>query len=187
MAISNNLILAIILVIELTITQITWDTISLDLQDQLKNPNINPNSHLVTLLTRLSTSKKHSEPRNYQPMNHPTTNPITPTVNNQANILHEDLSEFLIPQNVARAKVQTRSYAQERANECKLQRSHSPDKGENIARALGIFTPAKAVEMWLSKEANYDYGSNTCKKVCGHYTQVIWKNSTSISCAGSNC
>ncbi|KAL2902425.1 Pathogenesis-related protein 1 [Bienertia sinuspersici] len=221
MAISNKLSLAIVLVVGLTIAQLSSATLSPDLEKQLKNPNIDANKPLSDLINPVNPTVNNvvNQPIN-NAVNQPTTNPVTPpvnkavnqpttnpvttpvnnAVNNLANILHEDPSEFLIPQNAARAKVSVppfvwnetlaefaRSYAQERANDCKLQHSHSPGKGENIARAPGVLSPAKAVEMWVSEEVNYDYASNTCKKVCGHYTQVVWKGSTSIGCARSNC
>jgi len=36
---------------------------------------------------------------------------------------------------------------------------------------------------------DYTYSTNSCAsgKVCGHYTQVVWKNSTKIGCAGVVC
>ncbi|KAK4849585.1 hypothetical protein QYF36_026341 [Acer negundo] len=43
----------------------------------------------------------------------------------------------------------------------------------------------QAVQMWVNEKSDYDYNSNTCApgKVCGHYTQVVWRNSVRIGCA----
>ena len=30
----------------------------------------------------------------------------------------------------------------------------------------------KAVAAWMSEKKDYNYGSNSCSRVCGHYTQV---------------
>ncbi|CAN7015733.1 unnamed protein product [Brassica rapa subsp. trilocularis] len=47
----------------------------------------------------------------------------------------------------------------------------------------------EAVNMWVSEQADYDYGSNTCAsgKQCGHYTQIVWKNSARLGCAKVSC
>ncbi|XBI05545.1 hypothetical protein VPH35_133701 [Triticum aestivum] len=50
-------------------------------------------------------------------------------------------------------------------------------------------TAANAVNSWVSEKQNYHRGSNTCDtgKVCGHYTQVVWRRSTRIGCARVIC
>ncbi|KMT03130.1 hypothetical protein BVRB_8g196880 [Beta vulgaris subsp. vulgaris] len=217
MATSNNITLAIVLVIGLTIShsQLCWAKISPDwLRALRKNPNIDPNTPLSDLLTgKVNPSNNKPNPvkapvvdkavKNVvNPVTRPVGNAAKKVVNPSVNpdVLPENPNDFLIPQNAARAKVHVqpfiwnetlaefaRSYAQERANDCKLQHSHAPQKGENIARSPGVLTAAKAVEMWLGEEPNYNAASNTCNKVCGHYTQVVWRDSTSIGCARSNC
>ncbi|NJN72120.1 MAG: hypothetical protein HC799_04535 [Limnothrix sp. RL_2_0] len=66
-------------------------------------------------------------------------------------------------------------------------RGHRPncDYGENIAYASGkMLSSAAVVDLWGNEVHDYDYASNSCAagKVCGHYTQVVWKNSTKIGC-----
>ncbi|KAG4114361.1 hypothetical protein ERO13_D12G041532v2 [Gossypium hirsutum] len=43
--------------------------------------------------------------------------------------------------------------------------------------------------MWVNEKANYNYNSNRCAagKVCGHYTQVVWRNSVHLGCAKVKC
>ncbi|KAL2927626.1 Pathogenesis-related protein 1A [Bienertia sinuspersici] len=66
---------------------------------------------------------------------------------------------------------------------------HGP-YGENIASGSGAFmTGLAAVQLWVNEKADYDYYSNTCAsgKVCGHYTQVVWRDSARIGCARVQC
>nr|GEW19672.1 pathogenesis-related protein PR-1 type-like [Tanacetum cinerariifolium] len=80
------------------------------------------------------------------------------------------------------------SYANQR-KDCALQHSHNPKYGENIAFGSGEFSGLDAVKLWVDEKADYDYNSNSCKfmKMCGHYTQVVWKNSSRIGCARVKC
>ncbi|XP_021776106.1 pathogenesis-related protein 1-like [Chenopodium quinoa] len=108
--------------------------------------------------------------------------------------------QYLVPTNVARlAALQpplvwnetlaafARSYAKERAVDCKLQHSNSPIYGENIAMSPGELSPTEAVDLWAGEKPNYDYGSNNCKEMCGHYTQIVWKDTQSVGCAKEKC
>jgi len=72
------------------------------------------------------------------------------------------------------------------------QMSHRPNNnyGENIFwGTVGHYTAADAVDAWASEKADYDYASNSCNpgKVCGHYTQIVWKNTTEVGCAKIVC
>jgi len=50
-------------------------------------------------------------------------------------------------------------------------------------------TPADVVSSWEAESADYDHAANRCApgKVCGHYTQVVWANSTRIGCGVKAC
>ena len=37
------------------------------------------------------------------------------------------------------------------------------------------------VDSWVAEASHYDYDTNTCDDVCGHYTQVVWRTSTAMS------
>uniref|UniRef100_A0A0E0LGY8 SCP domain-containing protein n=1 Tax=Oryza punctata TaxID=4537 RepID=A0A0E0LGY8_ORYPU len=85
------------------------------------------------------------------------------------------------------ASVEIRSYAEQRRGDCALQHSDSGGKyGENIfwGSAGGDWT-AERRGVW------YDHGSNSCSapadQSCGHYTQVVWRDSTAIGCARVVC
>lgn len=81
------------------------------------------------------------------------------------------------------------SYANKRKADCALEHSHTDKYGENIALGPGEFSGLDAVKLWVDEKADYDYKSNGCKfsKMCGHYTQVVWKKSTRLGCARVKC
>ncbi|MCB9155780.1 MAG: hypothetical protein H6645_01515 [Caldilineaceae bacterium] len=57
--------------------------------------------------------------------------------------------------------------------------------GENLSGATtGSKSVAQHVQGWIDEKADYDYASNTCAdgKQCGHYTQVVWKNTQLVGC-----
>ncbi|XWS67537.1 hypothetical protein CRYUN_Cryun04dG0014900 [Craigia yunnanensis] len=109
--------------------------------------------------------------------------------------------DFLNAHNTARAAVgvgpmtwdntvaaYAQNYANQRIGDCKL--VHSGGRyGENIAWGSADLSGTAAVRMWVDEKANYDYTSNTCApgKVCGHYTQVVWRNSVRLGCAKVRC
>ncbi len=96
-------------------------------------------------------------------------------------------------------------YAQKWANELALKRGceleHRPTGendpwkqlyGENIywgggsAQGPGI---VDAVNKWGEEKIHFDIATKNCKEgeVCGHYTQIVWKNTTKVGCAIATC
>ncbi|KAJ0963339.1 hypothetical protein J5N97_028461 [Dioscorea zingiberensis] len=78
------------------------------------------------------------------------------------------------------------------ASDCDLIHSNSGSYkfGENIYGGSGAdYSAVDAVALWVSEKQYYDYNTNSCAdgKVCGHYTQVVWKNTTTIGCARVLC
>jgi pathogenesis-related protein 1 len=59
--------------------------------------------------------------------------------------------------------------------------------GENIYGSGGGADPLQAVELWVSEQDNYNYEANTCNGVCGHYTQVVWRETREVGCAVGTC
>lgn len=45
------------------------------------------------------------------------------------------------------------------------------------------------VEVWGNEKQHFDYASNSClpNKLCGHYTQMIWRTTKQVGCAKSAC
>lgn len=62
--------------------------------------------------------------------------------------------------------------------------------GENLAAGTaGAYSDSTIVERWAEEAADYGYRTNSCApgKVCGHYTQIVWRDTTQIGCAKVTC
>ncbi|KAH8519824.1 hypothetical protein H0E87_001317 [Populus deltoides] len=71
--------------------------------------------------------------------------------------------------------------------DCGLVHSGGP-YGENLAASSGDLTSSAAVKLWVDEKPKYDYNSNSCVGgECGHYTQVVWRNSFRLGCAKARC
>ncbi|KAK9286599.1 hypothetical protein L1049_014999 [Liquidambar formosana] len=82
------------------------------------------------------------------------------------------------------------NYANQRVGDCRLVHSNSNGQyGENLAWSSGDLSGAAAVNLWVNEKASYNYNSNSCAAgaVCGHYTQVVWRNSVRLGCAKVRC
>lgn len=80
-------------------------------------------------------------------------------------------------------------------NNCDMEHSNT-DAGENLYWASAWsngpaqdIKSADVVNAWAAEKANYIYSSNTCtaNNGCGHYTQMVWKNTTSVGCGMAVC
>ncbi|KAB2636100.1 pathogenesis-related leaf protein 4-like [Pyrus ussuriensis x Pyrus communis] len=83
-----------------------------------------------------------------------------------------------------------KNYANKQATGgCELKHSGT-GLGENIAVSPdGDLSAAMAVEGWVREKADYDYSTNACApgKQCGHYTQVVWRDSGLVGCGKAEC
>jgi len=76
---------------------------------------------------------------------------------------------------------------------CELQ--HRPSRGadaqkygENIYWASGIKSSVdEVVGDWVAERKNFNAKANSCKGVCGHYTQVVWRRSVRLGCGMATC
>jgi len=60
--------------------------------------------------------------------------------------------------------------------------------GENLFSSGGSKpTGQQITDAWASEKSDYDYNSNSCSGVCGHYTQIVWRDSTDLGCAMKDC
>ncbi|KAJ1287639.1 hypothetical protein BS78_02G026100 [Paspalum vaginatum] len=82
------------------------------------------------------------------------------------------------------------SYAAQRQGDCALQHSGGP-YGENLfwGSAGADWSASDAVGSWVAEKQYYDHDTNSCAagQTCGHYTQVVWSDSTAIGCARVVC
>jgi hypothetical protein len=71
---------------------------------------------------------------------------------------------------------------------------HDPDLtaqrlGQNLYASTNEPSAATAVSSWASEAADYDRDANACApgKVCGHYTQLVWRSTREVGCAKVEC
>ncbi len=52
-----------------------------------------------------------------------------------------------------------------------------------------ISTPEEAVTWWADEIRYYNYTKNTCRRGedCGHYTQIVWADTTEVGCSVHTC
>ncbi|CAH8581480.1 unnamed protein product [Dicrocoelium dendriticum] len=61
-----------------------------------------------------------------------------------------------------------------------------PLVGQNWA---GVGNYTEAVRRWFDENVFYNYWTNKCepKKVCGHYTQIVWAKTRKLGCGIERC
>ena len=65
---------------------------------------------------------------------------------------------------------------------------HNPKTphGENLYEITGAQAlPDEVVRAWASEARDYDYRSNRCKGTCGHYTQIVWRDTKEVGCGAA--
>ena len=80
------------------------------------------------------------------------------------------------------------------AAKCKFRHNSSRGAyGENLFamsdhQTLAVVVPA-AIRSWSAEAADYDLARNACKKskICGHYTQMVWRDTRGVGCAVRHC
>ncbi|MEN6536355.1 MAG: CAP domain-containing protein [Bryobacteraceae bacterium] len=63
---------------------------------------------------------------------------------------------------------------------------HRPNSsfGENLFEITGgAASPEEVVDAWAEESRNYNYKSNKCRGMCGHYTQIVWSDTKEVGCA----
>jgi pathogenesis-related protein 1 len=99
------------------------------------------------------------------------------------------------------ASAQAWAESLKQSNHCRMRHSATQGQyGENLFWASGVrwsngvlevqtIGPEQVVDAWARERANYDHASNSCAsgKVCGHYTQVVWADTTTVGCGTVVC
>jgi len=128
---------------------------------------------------------------------------ITPDQITDALNAHNDLRKAVGATAEARLKwnPQLATFAQNAASQCHFSHTSNDARtnlagfanvGENIFASYGgQATLRDAVNDWNTEQAQYDINSNTCNGGdpynCGHYTQMVWANTTDVGCAIVQC
>lgn len=123
----------------------------------------------------------------------------TAFLNNQTELINEFLhahnwvrSEYKLPalkwdENLASF---ARKYLMERYNDCKLVHSNA-NYGENMFWGKKLhWTPSDAVYYWYKEKTWYSFKTLKCEpppKMCEHFTQIVWRDSTHVGCALQHC
>jgi pathogenesis-related protein 1 len=74
------------------------------------------------------------------------------------------------------------------AERCEFEHAET-DLGENLSARTDMADPEVIVAAWAAEGEAFDYKRNRCAsgEVCGHYTQVVWRDSTQIGCGMAQC
>jgi uncharacterized protein YkwD len=84
-------------------------------------------------------------------------------------------------------------------NNCNLQHSTNGERanvagfsslGQNLAGGSGGLGGVRSTNLWASERSEYDFGtaiSNSNFNAFGHYTQIVWGNTTALGCGQATC
>lgn len=73
---------------------------------------------------------------------------------------------------------------------CAMRHAHARDHGQNLAWYSGYDpSAAQVVSNWAAERQYYDPAADSCAqgKQCGHYTQVVWRDTERVGCAIASC
>jgi hypothetical protein len=60
--------------------------------------------------------------------------------------------------------------------------------GQNIASFIELDANImRSVDLWFNEQKDYTFKTMACTAICGHYTQMMFAGSVSVSCASSFC
>lgn len=65
----------------------------------------------------------------------------------------------------------------------------SPEHWSNGEVRVQKLSPTEVVNAWAEEKEFYDYRTNRCVpgEDCGHYTQIVWRESQNVGCAIAVC
>ncbi|KAK3984998.1 CAP domain-containing protein [Cladorrhinum sp. PSN332] len=76
------------------------------------------------------------------------------------------------------------AFADQVTTTCKMEHSGGPF-GENLA--IGCTDLDGCIELWGNERDEYDFGKGKFTTATGHFTQLVWKNTTDVGCAARFC
>jgi len=84
--------------------------------------------------------------------------------------------------------IESMDRAAELAEKCNLTHAGRNKKyGENLY--VGVRSGDGSVEAWASEREHYNASDGSCQdgKVCGHWTQMTWRDTREVGCATASC
>ncbi|TGZ58570.1 hypothetical protein CRM22_009571 [Opisthorchis felineus] len=78
-------------------------------------------------------------------------------------------------------------FAQKWSENCVLEHGGKPPgTGQNLA---GVWSIDGAPYAWFNEHAYYTHKNHSCapNRACGHYTQMVWQESTRLGCGATYC
>ncbi|KAI8666463.1 SCP domain-containing protein [Fusarium keratoplasticum] len=69
-------------------------------------------------------------------------------------------------------------------DDCKFEHSNGP-YGENLA--IGYSNVTASVEAWGDERDDYDFDKGEFSKKTGHFTQLVWRDTTGVGCGRKLC
>lgn len=142
--------------------------------------------YLIALSIVLSSCEDKSESDTQDKLEEPTSNSQNDNLLLAHNKYRLDvgIADLVWSDDLAKS---AQVWANTLASNCDFDHSNSP-YGENLWKGTaGAFTVTDVVNKWGSEIESYNYKDNSCKKVCGHYTQIVWESTTAVGCAMSTC
>ncbi|KAI9833443.1 MAG: hypothetical protein M1819_003601 [Sarea resinae] len=134
---------------------------------------IMPSAASATTTTTIPTPNATNEP------SYTSSSLFQSTVLNSTNVYRAQHSAANLTWNATLADT-----ASEWAKKCLW--SHSGDSpGENLAE--GYANTTAAVEAWGNERSAYSWSHPRFSEKTGHFTQLVWKNTTSVGCAAVWC
>jgi pathogenesis-related protein 1 len=83
-----------------------------------------------------------------------------------------------------RLSVQAQDWASHLLQEGDFYHRPHPKFGENLFEIMGSrISAAEVVGYWAAEARDYSYRANTCRGMCGHYTQLVWNDTREVGCA----
>ncbi|OBT77832.1 hypothetical protein VF21_03233 [Pseudogymnoascus sp. 05NY08] len=76
------------------------------------------------------------------------------------------------------------AYAADWAEACEFEHSHGPT-GENLA--AGYPNATSSIDAWGTERTSYDFKKSEFSHETGHFTQVVWKDTTTVGCGRREC
>jgi len=58
---------------------------------------------------------------------------------------------------------------------------------ENLAAGTGDYTVTDGINAWANEAKDYDYSNPVFSDITGHFTQLVWRNTSDIGCAMVDC